>query len=134
MNTEITVLRYCGAWFVFQFFYLLVSLITHILGILIQKDLDGLYAEYLPYIVACISGLLGVSLGLRIIRKFFKQVRPRIVVLMYYALISLVMIIVLFVFLLLGPTEHSQPSWVLLQILVSIVCAWYWTEEVASVT
>ena len=129
MDEHKTVLKYCGAWICFEFAYLGATLLIHVSAKLVQEFFEHWFVFDANYLVAIVAGYLGVSSGLFVIQKFFKSVQARIIVLIYYVFIGLIMIIVLLAFFATGPIEKSEPSWMLVQTFVSVVVAWYLTNE-----
>ena len=123
------IFKYGAACVCFELAYVFIFLIIHILANFIKSGIAGSISVAIPYVSACASGFLGVAVGLAVVARFFTSVQPRIVVLIYYVIISVIMIIVFLTFFLLKSSEKTEPSWVLIQTLVSIISAWKMTEK-----
>ena len=126
---EKIVFKYCFALASFEFVYLVVSSIIHSVGNLIGNTYDYSLFFLIVYVSAVISGYYGVVVGLSVLQRFFKSVKSRTIIVIFYVVILLVMGVVLLVFLISEPQNKEKPSWMLLQTLVSVISAWHLTRE-----
>lgn len=88
MGKAIDILKCSGAVIVFAISYVVCSIITQIFARLVNFDAQGFWVDLIPYSAAFVAGIFSVFVGLSVVDRVFRTVRPRTVVGIFFGIIG----------------------------------------------